>query len=242
MKEDDHNCIDLDQIASHVKEYGHSVISIKSSDYLPSFAYTVGLKETINHPELICFGLKPELMHNILNDVVDIIKFSGTISTGKEFKNIFKNARATFLEVDKRNINDYFKVANLYYGSFDFKAIQLVWADPQNIFPWEDNFNESFEYKQPLLDRNATFKFREEKNLGVFTTPKWTQEKAPILRVIHDEDGDWQFFTEEVDYDDGKVVSLEQMVRSDETLNDVFNLEYGESAERAYVGGAWTIA
>jgi len=240
MKEDDHNCIDLDRIATQVKEYGHSVVRIASSDYLPSFAYTVGLKETIDHPELICFGLKPELMHNILNDVVDIIKFSGAITTKREFKNIFKDSRATFLEVDKRNISDYFKVAELYYNSSPFDAIQLVWTDPQNLFPWEENFNESFKYKQPLLDRNATFKFRESKNLAVFTTPKWTDEKAPILRVIHDEDGDWQFFTEEVDYDDGKVVSLEQMVRSDKSLNDVFNLEFGESAERAYVGGKWT--
>jgi len=39
--------------------------------------------------------------------------------------------------------------------------------------------------------------------------------------------------------DDIKVVALEQMVLRDKTLNEVFNLEYGEEAEREYIGGEW---
>jgi hypothetical protein len=33
---------------------------------------------------------------------------------------------------------------------------------------------------------------------------------------------------------------LEELILKDETLNEVFNLEYGESADREEIGGLWT--
>jgi hypothetical protein len=62
----------------------------------------------------------------------------------------------------------------------------------------------------------------------------------PILRVIHDSEGDWQFLTGDQMPEDIKIVALEQIILKDKTLNDVFNLDYGESAEREFVGGKWT--
>ncbi len=40
--------------------------------------------------------------------------------------------------------------------------------------------------------------------------------------------------------EDAKLVALEQMTIKDKTLNEVFDLDYGEQAEREYVGGQWT--
>ncbi len=91
-----------------------------------------------------------------------------------------------------------------------------------------------------MLDRNADFKFREAKNLATFTTRQWIEQRKPILRVIHDSDGDWQFLTRDQMPDDIKIVGLEQLVLRDKTLNEVFDLEYGEEAERDFVGGKWT--
>jgi hypothetical protein len=33
---------------------------------------------------------------------------------------------------------------------------------------------------------------------------------------------------------------LEQITLKDKTLNEVFNLDYGEEAEREFIGGQWT--
>ena len=239
MKEDNHNCIDLNQTRNHIEKYGLSVIKIESTEYLPSFAYSVGLKETLNHPEIICFGLNTQILHELINDVVEIIKEEGAINPDKEYKNVFEDSRAKFLPIDERNIEDYFGVAIKYYNSTEFKGVQLIWTDRNNKFPWEEGFEEEFKYMEPLLDRNAEFKFREEKNLGIFTTRQWLEDKDPILRVVHEEDGDWQFLTESIDFDNGKVVALEQMLLRDKTLNEVFDLEYGEEAEREFNGGEW---
>ncbi|MFB9080515.1 hypothetical protein ACFFWB_24460 [Flavobacterium procerum] len=35
------------------------------------------------------------------------------------------------------------------------------------------------------------------------------------------------------------IVALEQLVLKDNSLNQVFDLEYGEEAERKYIGSEW---
>jgi hypothetical protein len=235
MKKD----FDFTQTKAHIAKYGLSVIKVPSSTYLPSFAHSVGLFETYNHPEIICFGLHIELLHELINDVAHLIQKEGDINLLREYDYIFENSRAKFLRVDPRNIKNYFGVAMAYYDYTEFEALQLVWTDRNDTFPWEAGFEEEFRHKQPLLDRNADFKFREEKNRHVFTTRQWLEANEPIVRVVHDEDGDWQFFTEEVDFEHGKVVSLAQMVERDKTLNEVFDLDYGQVATRDYIGAPW---
>lgn len=239
MKKENHSCINLNQTKSNIEKYGLSIIQIESTKYLPSFAYSVGLTETFHHPEIICFGLNTQLLHDLINDVVEIIKKEGRLNPEKEYQNIFKDSRAKFLPIDPRNIEDYFKVAIQYFGSQKINGLQLIWTDRNNKFPWEDGFEEKFKFVQPLLDRNADFKFREPKDLGVFTSTQWLNDYEPILRVYHDEDGDWQFLTKEVDFENGKIVTLEQMTLRDQTLNETFDLDYGEIAERDFIGGKW---
>lgn len=222
-----------------IEKYGLVVNQIEATEYLPSFAYSIGLWETYKHPEIICFGLSIELMHEIINDVAALIKDGQTIVAGEVNTEIFKDARAAFLPVDKRNIADYFNPAISYYNTDDFPALQLVWADEADLLPWETGFDKSLIHYQPLLDRNADFKFREAPNLGVFTTRQWMEEQKPILRVVHEADGDWQFLTGDQLPEDGRQVALAIMVKRDPTLNEVFNLDYGQCAERSSIGAKW---
>jgi hypothetical protein len=90
-----------------------------------------------------------------------------------------------------------------------------------------------------LLDRNASFKFRESKNLAVFTTRQWLDFQQPIVEVVHDHNGDWQFLTGDQGFEDMKMITLHQIVQRDPTLNEVFNLDYGEAANRTAIGGKW---
>ena len=240
----EHNCIGKDELLvqtkNNIAKYGLQVISVSGSNYTPSFSFSIGLFETYKQPEIICFGLPEKLGHEIINDVADLMKNGEQIKTNINYDNIFKDSRAEFLTVDHRNIDDYFGAALNYYDTIKFPAIQLVWTDRNDKFPWEENFEEDFIYDQPLLDRNAEFKFREAKNLGIFTTRQWLELDKPILRVVHDLDGDWQFLTGDQMPDDIKLVALEQVVLKDKTLNEVFDLGYGYSAEREFVGGEWT--
>ncbi len=245
----DCGCINKDELMKRtqadVEKYGLQVIAVASSTsgYSPSFAYSVGLTKTYNHPELICFGLPSKLAHGIINDVAKMIKEGEVIKSGEIYRNIFKDSRAIFLRVDRRNIANYFGQALNFYEDENFEALQLVWTDRNDRFPWEEDFEEEFLYQQPLLDRNAEFKFNEPSNLATFTTRQWIEEQAPILTVAHDFDGSWQFLTDDPNTADNiGIVALSEMIKHDLTLNELFELDYGEIAEREYVGGEWTIS
>ena len=242
--EKENHCTSKDELLvrtkTNINKFGLQVIMVSGSDYSPSFAYSIGFFETYNQPEIICFGLPQKLGHEIINDVAQLIKNGETIRIYTNYDNIFKNGRAEFLPVDDKNIADYFGAALNYYDKTKFPAVQLVWTDRNDKFPWEENFEEKFLHDQPLLDRNADFKFREVKNLATFTTRQWIEQQKPILRVVHDSDGDWQFLTGDQLPEDIKIVALEELVLRDKTLNEIFDLDYGEGAEREFIGGRWT--
>jgi hypothetical protein len=224
-----------------IEQFGWTVMLVEATPYLPGFAYTIGLWQNFGHPEIIAFGLSTNTLHLSLNTVGEMVKAGRKMEFGKIYTDeIFEQSDVQFLQVDQRNVTDYFGQAIEYYNSADFPALQLVWTDRNNKFPWEEGFETEFEFRQPLLDRNAAFKFKEAKNLGVFTTRQWLELGKPVLHVVHDTDGDWQFLSGDQMPDDARLLALEQIVLKDPTLNEVFNLDYGESAHREYLGGPWT--
>ncbi|MBU0941386.1 MAG: DUF4262 domain-containing protein [Bacteroidetes bacterium] len=229
----------MKKFTEDIEKYGWTVVMIKETDYLPAFAYTIGIWETYSKPEIIAFGLSTQNLHILVNQAGDIIKSGNEIEKENNYSDFFEDSNVQFIEVDSENISDYFGYAIEYYGSKYFPAIQLIWTDRQNKFPWETEFEEDLIFKQPLLDRNMNFKFREHKNLGVFTTKQFLEENKPIIRVTHDEDGDWQFLTENAELKDAKIVHLGHLIEKDKTLNELFRLDYGESAERNFIGDNW---
>jgi hypothetical protein len=237
--EEDHNCIDDDKLIADIKNFGWSVLLVEAGNYLPDFAYTVGLWKNYNHPELISFGLTSQTLHSILNIAGDMVKSGEKLSVNNPYDDFFENGPAKFLKVDMDNITDYFGYAMWFNKYEEFPALQLVWTDRNSNFPWEDNFEKEFKYRQPLLDRNMGFKFMESENLATFTTRQWIEFNKPILRVVHEIDGDWQFLTGDQMPEDVRIVALKELVLRDKTLNEVFDLDYGESAERTEAGGEW---
>ncbi len=229
----------MKKFTEDIKKFGWTVVMIKETEYFPSFAYTIGIWETYNKPEIIAFGLSTENLHILVNQAGDIIKSGQEIKIGKNYTDFFEDYNAQFIEVNPENISDYFGYAIEYYGSKYFPAIEFIWTDGKNIFPWETEFDQELIYQQPLLDRNMSFKFREDKNLGVFTTKQFLEENRPIVKVVHDEDGDWQFLTENAELKDAKIVHLAHLIEKDKTLNELFRLDYCESAERNFVGDNW---
>jgi len=233
------NTGDDNKVLQDIATHGWHVVMIEATDYLPGFAYTVGLWKNYQHPELISFGLSVKTLHSILNIGGDIAKSGQQFSINKSYDEFFESSPTQILKVDKRNIADYFGYAIWFYNQEAFPALQLVWTDRNNKFPWDSGYEKEFEHKQPLLDRNADFKFREEKNVAVFTTRQFLEDKKPILRVIHDIDGDWQFLIGDQYPEDAKVVCLEEMIKADKSLNELFNLDYGEQADRECINSKW---
>ena len=58
--------------------------------------------------------------------------------------------------------------------------------------------------------------------------------------MLHDDDEYWQFLTGDQFPEDIRIVALEQLIKRDDSLNELFDLEFGEEAERDFLGGKWT--
>ncbi len=91
----------------------------------------------------------------------------------------------------------------------------------------------------------AEFRFREPKNLAVFVCDNVMVRNMPILRVSHDEEGDWQFLCggdhAEGSDDGAAIVCLEHVVENDQSLNEVAELCRLGTATREAPGAQWEI-
>ncbi|WP_462266054.1 DUF4262 domain-containing protein [Mucilaginibacter sp.] len=230
-------------IISDIEKFGCHLTLIEPDNYLPGFVYSIGLFKKYKHPEIICFGLKTQVMAGIINHACDLIKSGEVLSANQLYSGFLEGYDIQLLEVDKAFYPDYLGYAGWFYNtSFDFPALQLVWPDKQNNFPWDESFNPEWLFKQPLLDRSTDFKFYEERNAGVYTT-RQAFEGEPILYVYHNEDGDWQFHASlEPDLADAKLVCLEEITRLDPSINDIYHLQYGWHAWRSNKDDEWQYA
>ncbi len=80
-------------------------------------------------------------------------------------------------------------------------------------------------------------------NIYVFTTRYVMKEQSPIVRVLHDEDGDWQFLGDEgnLTESDAVVISLGEIIELDNSLKEIINLPIGKQALRNDRGESWYI-
>lgn len=88
-------------------------------------------------------------------------------------------------------------------------------------------------------------RFQEADNTAVFTTIFVLRDKKDITHVTHDEeDGAWQFFSND-DFEDfekiAKIVGLGEIVELDNTLLEIADLPEGYQADRRFKGDRWVI-
>lgn len=237
---DDH-CPPLtrESIQEKIDQYGCFIVQVPADDYLPGFAYTIGLYQRFNHPEIICFGLSLQVMADLLNHACEQIKNGLSFVPNTLCEGFPEDYPVQFLPVDAAYYPYYLGTGTHFYEHTPFPAIQLVWPDKQSRFPWAPDFNPDWRRKQPLLDRDTDFMFQEEKNLGVFTT-RQVLEGKPILYVYHDEEGDWQFHSEDEPLEeDVRLVALTAIVGIDPGIVALHQLAYGERAWRASAADEW---
>ena len=237
-----HDSLTKERIISDVKQYGWHVGWLTNSNYVPDYAMTIGLYKSFGHPEIIIFGLKPEVMHHILNDVGSKIKDGEFFKPNQDYKDLLNNYSVRFVEVLKDYYDQYLGYCNWFNGkTLEYPCLQLVWPDFSGHYPWEEEFNESWYRMQPLLNRDPGFKFLEKPNWCVYTTQSVVDGK-PILRVYHNLDGEWQFHHEEYpNASDGRLVPIKSLVDKDAALNDLIHLEKGQYAERRSEFELWEV-
>ncbi len=80
------------------------------------------------------------------------------------------------------------------------------------------------------------------KNSILITTKFIMKFNKPILHVIHDSDGDWQFLgDQDITESDALVVSFENILKIDESIKEIIELPIGYQAIRKNKSDIWKI-
>ena len=113
----------------------------------PSFAYTIGLSQTLAHPELIMVGRDPYVCHTILNAAAI------RIQEGERFvpppgqdhilvANLFGGGYTAAIKRLTREAKlEYLCQAAYLYGEAAFEALQIVMPDSHHRFPWDEGYD-----------------------------------------------------------------------------------------------------
>ena len=87
-----------------------------------------------------------------------------------------------------------------------------------------------------------TKQFKEKLSSAVFTSKYVMAQGSPIVFVAHNEDGSWEFWGKEIiDESEIMVVLLEQIIKTDPTVQEVADLPVQFTAVREAKGASWQI-
>lgn len=143
-----------DQIQEDVEKFGWHAAMLEAgeTESEPAFVYTIGLPRTHGHPELICLGLRLEVMHTMLHNCVELIKAGTPPPIGQPFAGILDDFQVMLREVRaKPSYDNHLGYAIWFHGGRDFRVLQLVWPDKQGRFPGEPTVDPVVATRQPLL-------------------------------------------------------------------------------------------
>ena len=242
-----------------VERFGWAAELIDSEQQSTSFAYTVGLCDTMKFPEIIVVGLKQKTAHFALKYAVEKMQ-SGVDLTAGRVRDIVGEVEVEFRPVSQKWFRHIMCRADWYYGYGEslIPALQLIYPDLEGRFQWEPGFAEYF--RQPLLQADTEWnvteedfwasndpasslfdwKFTDDPHTSAYLSKTVHEKAEAVTYVSHDADGDWQFLGDLMSDGGGPVLScLHHPIDDDPTLKELHDLPIGWGASRDDPGQPW---
>lgn len=140
-----------EKVFADIQQYGWHVVQILEDEVRPAFAFSIGLFQTFQHPEIIIFGLPLEMARQVLNNIGQEIEQGKQYWPAAAHDDILEGYKCSFLAVDRKWYAEYLGYAIWFYKGEPFPVMQCVWPDKQHRYPWDSDFNEQLRERQPLL-------------------------------------------------------------------------------------------
>lgn len=230
-----------EQLLADIEQYGWHLVAIDDGDEAPAYVFSVGIYQTLGHPEICIFGLNDlNVMGQIVNEIGQMVRAGQTFQDWEASGDVLAGHDCLFRTVSPRWYQEFFGYDRWYYEGDNFPMLQCVWPDREGKFPWEPGFETGFLEAQPILAAPSDWPFTDAKNRLAFTTRQVIEQAHPILLVSHDADGDWQFLCGGADDEaDGRVVCLKNIVADHPSVAELADLPVGWRAFRESPHDPW---
>lgn len=117
----------------------------------PEFAYSIGFFHTMEHPEVILFGLPVETCMKAVNLIGLDIQSGVHFQTGLVYEGILKFPYlCCFKEVDPKHYREHVGYALWFYETDPFPLLQCFWSDHTGRFPWDEGCSAYASEAQPM--------------------------------------------------------------------------------------------
>ena len=138
-----------EEIRQRVREQGWDVVSVAAQAGIPPHSYTAGLALGGLH-EFIVFGFSPELARPVLSDLAQRARDGERFPTNVGLEDVLPGMPAVLLEVPRVEADHYLAAAR-GCAPTNLRALQIVWPDERDLFPWQDGYDEVFRGRQIVL-------------------------------------------------------------------------------------------
>ncbi len=241
----------------HIEEFGCSIMHVAASRGGTAWSYSLGVFDTCGGPEIVTVGLLPETAQFAINGAVALVRSGVDLTMGRH-TDLVGEVECVFRPVEPRWVAHLMPWAGWYYEGAEFPALQAIYPDLQNRFPWEPEFDPAFE--QPLMQAGAPttrvekdfwnstdpdsvlfdWKFEDLPHTQAFLSTAVHDGVEPVTFVSHDaEDGAWQFLGDSMSDSGGVLSCLHHPIEKDRSLIELADLPLGWYAERAEPGAPW---
>ena len=152
---------------------------------------------------------------------------------------------------------DLFGWATWFYDGATFPVVQCLWPAKDGTYPWQDSA--AYFVPQPLLyemdilsarmlhyvdDQQLSrteWPFADDPHRSVFVSRCVVEDNRPMVRVVHDRQGDWQFIgpVDDPNEDGCKLSCFHCVVERDESIRSLARLAPGWLATRNGPGDPW---
>lgn len=145
-------------------------------------------------------------------------------------------------EVHRDHYETYLGDASWLYEGDAFPVIQSFWPDKSGKMPWDDGCDPKVAMVQPRLDHPWPFRGIPVTQL-VWTLKPLVRGERPILRVIREDEDEWQLLGDETEIADEDVtqVTLASAYLRDPSIGDVWPLDPGFVAVRTSQDADWEL-
>jgi hypothetical protein len=143
------------RVRSDIERYGWHVALVppehEDDPRSIGWAFTIGLFERFQHPELAVFGMDLRAMHQLLNRAGVAIRKGWRLEAGPPYSGLLEAYDCSFRSVLPRWYAPFLGNAQWHYRGDAFPVLQLFWPDAQQRFPWDTGFAPEWRSDQPLL-------------------------------------------------------------------------------------------
>lgn len=151
---DDRRARNDERVAADVREHGCHVVSVfDPEERLPTFSYSIGIKQSAGAPDAIVIGVQPKLGHWLVNEYCRRVRAGAVFLRGTKYEG-FLVGFSVFVEPARQALHqEYTLGCKRFYKAAEYSVVQIIYPTTKGAWPWQKTASEWFRSNQPMLGR-----------------------------------------------------------------------------------------